>query len=279
MSENTVQNIYWQKTFFIAPVREMVPEEYLQDYLSHGYECYIIPDDGTFPVKEKVQAVISLFPGSLLIFDTTHGVNDIEWETYIQTLQLTCGDKAKIAVIYSELWDNRKRTHFKSWYTDYARVEGGLIGLEPDSIKNFERIKKILVSNKVLGRRKAVRASCTSDCGVSFSYGSDTYTGTLADISISHFCADVDMKGTTLPVYEKIKDAVLIINGVQFSTDIVLILRRGMDNSAKCVFMFIKQGGLPGLSGGKEERLSPQIYNIISKQCSDAINRRLTGNA
>ena len=279
MKETTEQNIFGQKTFFIVPDSEMIPEAYIQDYLCHGYECYIIPDDKSFPITTKVQTIVSLFPESLLIFDTTQTIKGIEWESYIQELQHDCGDKVKIGVIYSEKWDDKRKTHFKSWYSDYARVEGGLIGLEPGSVKNFDAITKILVKNKVLGRRKAVRANCPSNCTVSFTYNGNRFSGSLVDVSISHFCTDIVLNGTVLPIYEKIPDASVVINGTCFSSDIVLILRREVNGNTKCIFMFIKNGGLPGLSGENEEVFSPIIYSIISRQCSEAINNALNGNS
>ena len=274
MAEKNVDtSIVGKKTFFIAPSPDMIPEEYLQAYLSHGYECYIVANDSSFPLAGKIKTIISLFPDSLLIFDTTVSLPGINWESYIQDLQKNYGDKITISVIYSKKWASKEKEHFKSFYTDTAKIQGGFIGLEPNHIKNFERLTRILTKNKVGGRRKSVRAVCPAGSSVAFAYNAQTYTASLVDMSMTHFCADIQISGLNIPIYQRIKDAVIVINGMQFSSDIVLILRRSEKDTVRCIFMFTKQGGMPGLSGELETKLATQLHGLLSDSCLKTLKK------
>ena len=57
-----------RKTFFIATEQSLLPESYLEDYLTRGYETYIISDDRNCPLVKKVESIISIFEDSILFF-------------------------------------------------------------------------------------------------------------------------------------------------------------------------------------------------------------------
>ncbi|MCR5724651.1 MAG: hypothetical protein K6G80_06145 [Treponema sp.] len=254
-------SIFGRKTFFIAPNLAFIPDSYLQTYLSHGYECYAVKADASFPLEQKIKMIISLFPGSLLVFDTTSDVPGVDWKSLIQTTQQVHGSDVVISVIYSKKWTIAEKTHFKNFYNNVAKIEGGCIGLEPGAAKNFERLNRILVKNAACGRRKSVRVPCDESSSLAFSFQGQVYKGHLVDISISHFCGDIDVSGNSIPVFEKISGVSLVVNGMQFFSDAALILRRGDSETARCIFMFIQgKQGSPGLYEELEGKLSPQLY-------------------
>mgnify|MGYP006988872828 CR=1 len=272
-SENSL-SIFGRKVFFIAPNLEFMPETYLQTFLSYGYECYAVRADASFSLPQKIKAIISLFPGSLFIFDTTSSVAGIQWESYIQALQQTHGDKAIISVVYSKKWSLAEKTRFKSFYANTAKIKGGYIGLEPGAPKNFERLNRILIKNNAGGRRKTVRVNCDDRSTLTFAYKGQNLTGKLVDISITHFSCDIDSIGKTIPVYEKIRDMTITVNGMQFVSDAAIILRRSDSESARYIFMFIQgEAGVPGLKDGLLEKLAPQIYAMVSASCAAVLKK------
>ena len=73
MSDVSYDIFSGRKTFFIAPDISLLPETYMEEYLSHGYETYIICDDRYCSLKKKVELIINLFRDSILFFYTLLG--------------------------------------------------------------------------------------------------------------------------------------------------------------------------------------------------------------
>ena len=253
-----------KKVFFIATDTAFLPEAYPEAYLAHGYECYTVHNDFSCPLAKKVEILITQFPGSLLFFDTSTQVDGLDWQRYIKQLQAERGTVATIGVFYDKQRSREEKDELKAFFTNVARIKGGVVGLEKGSVKNFERIEKALKKNNAAGRRAAVRAVCDSESAIAFAYQAQTYRGRIIDVSISHFACEIEDSARTIPIYEKLRDASFVINGAHFSADVTLILRRSGAENALCIFMFIKKDGLPGLENEAFSKLSPMLYRIVT---------------
>lgn len=256
--------IYGRKTFFIEPSKAFLTESSLESFLIQGYECYIIRNDAVCPLQTKVELLIAHFPGALLFFDTTVQVPGIDWRVYLTSLQQQYGDKVDIGVFYDKMLPEAERSEIKAFFTDKAHVSAGCIGLKTDASYNFERIARVLKKCRANGRRAAVRIGCDETSAVSFVHNIRAYNARVTDISITHFACELEDSALSIPIYEKFKDASFVINGMKFTSDVVLILRRARENSSLCIFMFIEKNGLAGLEEDLLDRLSPKLYDMVA---------------
>ena len=58
-----------RKTFFITPDTSLLPETFLEDYFSLGYECYFIPNDKKVSIQRKLEILISIFRDVIFFFN------------------------------------------------------------------------------------------------------------------------------------------------------------------------------------------------------------------
>lgn len=252
-----------RKTFFIATEVSLLPESYLEDYLTRGYETYIISDDRYCPLVKKVEAIISLFEDSILFFYIDAEIDGINWKEYIKQLQTRYEDKVLIGVLYSKRHNEEERRRIEKYYLFDVGIQGGCISLEFQKTKNFALIDKVMFANQASGRRKNVRAFCDANSKVTFDFNGTEYTASLADISLTHFSCWI--KGETyIPLYEKIKNVFVDINGMHFKTDAILLLQRVTNNTMLFVFIFSKHDGSQGLDDDLRHRLSEKIYQMVT---------------
>ena len=184
-----------RKTFFIATEASLLPESYLEDYLTRGYETYIIPDDRNCPLAKKVESIISIFEDSILFFYIDADVANLDWKTYIKQLQDRYGERILIGVLYSKRHNDEERRRIEKYYLFDVGIQGGCISLEYQKTKNFSLIDRVMFANQASGRRKNVRAICDANSKISFDYNGVTYTGSLSDISLTHFSCAMNRLG------------------------------------------------------------------------------------
>ena len=53
MSASIKDIVVGRKTFFITPDTSLIPEDYLEEYFSLGYECYFINNDKILSLDKK----------------------------------------------------------------------------------------------------------------------------------------------------------------------------------------------------------------------------------
>ena len=61
MSASIKDIVVGRKTFFITPDTSLIPEDYLEEYFSLGYECYFVNNDKILSLDKKIDILISLF--------------------------------------------------------------------------------------------------------------------------------------------------------------------------------------------------------------------------
>ncbi|MEE3312771.1 MAG: hypothetical protein VZR56_01295 [Treponema sp.] len=269
MSDISFDIFSGRKTFFIAPDISLLPETYMEEYLSHGYETYIICDDRYCSLKKKVELIINLFRDSILFFYIDAAIEGIEWQKYIYHLQRDYGDKVLIGVLYSKGHTDEEREKLEKYYLFDVGVQCGCIGLEYQHTKNFALIDKVMYANQAGGRRKTVRAICDDTSEVSFMHEDESYSAKITDISLNHFSCVMKKSSKPLPIYTKISDMLLIVNGLHFQTDGILLMERVTDDGPLYIFVFTRIDGSQGLESDTAHRLSQKIYKIVTTKAKD----------
>ncbi len=263
MESNSI--IEGRKTFFIAPDASLLPESYLEDFLSRGYEAYIIKDDLCCPLKEKVRIIIETFPDSIVFFFIDAKIAGIDWYEYISTLQKEYDGRTLIGVLYTKGRSAEEKKMLERYFLFDVGVQCGCIALEYQKSKNFDLVNKVMFANQAGGRRRNLRAICDVTSKANFEFEGVRYNSNISDISLSHFSFVLD-KNTELPdipLYERIDDMFLNFNGVHFRTSCTLILKRVVNDDLLYVFLFLKQNGQSGLDAAIAARVSERIYQMV----------------
>ena len=263
MEDRNKEIIMGRKTFFIAPDASMLPESYLEDYLSHGYETYIIGDDHLCPLKKKVEFIIELFEDSILFFYIDAAISGIDWRLYIRDLQNKYGTRTLIGVIYSKRNSEVEKKQLEKYYLYDVGIQCGCIELEYQRTKNFSLIDKVMFANQASGRRKTVRAICEATSEINFEYKKNHYKGRVMDISLNHFSC-VFETSCPIPQYEKVHNVLLLVDGMRVRSDALLMMTRQTSTSLLYIFMFIKSDGTAGLDPEMYGKISQKIYQMVT---------------
>lgn len=264
-------DLFGRKTFFIAPDTSLIPKNYLEEFLLHGYQTYIINDDYECPMQTKINEIIRLFPDSILYFNIDASIDGIEWKTYIRNLYNSVGKDILIGIFYI----NRKNPHEEEDLTNYyvrnIGITAGCFALSARNHENFDSIFKVLEQTGSKGRRNLVRAKCDSSSSVSFTCGGENYSGSILDISLTHFRCNLSENSDKFKIFDKIRNISLSANGTDFTSDAVMIARRNIDGQDVCVFMFIKHDDTPELDKETEKILNQKIYQAALNEISETL--------
>ncbi|MCR4821392.1 MAG: hypothetical protein K5873_00785 [Treponema sp.] len=252
-----------RKTFFIVPDVSLLPESYLEDFMSRGYETYIIGDDRYCPLKAKVEVIIETFTDSILFFYIDMPIKGVKWEKYIKELQSKYAGRILIGVLYTKRQSEEEKKRLEKYYLFDVGIQCGCISLEYQKTKNFSLIDKVMFANQACGRRKNIRAICDTRSYVSFVTKHGQVKGNILDVSMSHFSCVFD---TSLDVqlYEKIPKMLININGLHFASDAILVMQRPKNGVMLYVFVFSNSLGQQGVESDIEPRLLERIYQMTS---------------
>ncbi len=265
-----------RKTFFIAPDRTLFPQSYLEEYLTLGYECYFIDTDIFLPMKEKVDIILSVFKDSILFFNIDAPIQGASWIEIIHDMQVKY-PSALFGVLYAKRHSQAERQSLEHQYLYTMGIQCGCIQLEYQKRENFQIIEQVLYANQAMGRRKYVRALCSSSCLFSFTLDKQgTIQDKLTDISISHFSFVVPDGRLQLADYEKVSDIVFTIHGLRFRSDAVLYMTRPVENGILFVFAFQSKSGQSGLDPVNKQLITPKLYELMIDNCMDLLNRLFT---
>lgn len=265
---STVQNeiTYGRKTFFVTPDISLMPESYLEDYLAHGYEAYVIGENHSCSLRKKIDLIISVFTDCILFFHIDFSADGIEWRKYIKELQDTYGDKVIIGVLYNKRTKEEDARQLEKYYLMDVGIQGGCIALEFQRARNFALIDKVMFANQSCGRRKTVRALCDSLSELTFDIKKKRFKAKLEDISLDHFSCVFTEMPFPIPLYEKLNDVLLLVNGLHFRANALLIMQRNTSKGLLHIFVFTKADGTPGLDSDSAGRLGKKIYQMITSQ-------------
>ncbi len=266
-----------RKTFFILPDTSLMPESYLEDYFALGYECYYVPFDKRVNIGKKVKVITSLFKDLIIFFNIDYNLNlpDFSWDDFIYDYIHENNNAGSVGILYTKRQTKEEKNRLERRYLYEMGVRCGCIQLEYQKVQNFELIGKILYANQAQGRRKTIRALCTSACTYTYTYGpyKDSVTGTLQDISLSHFTILVSGVGLEIKLYEKIADVHFNIRGFLFRSDAVLVMERPVNGDMLYVFAFVNSAGQNGLDDRIRGLLIPSLYKLLSVNCNAVLDQ------
>ncbi len=264
-----------RKTFFILPDTSLMPESYLEDYFALGYECYFIPFDKRYKMERKVKVITSLFKDLIMFFNIDYNLPNFDWDDYIYEYIHENNNADSVGVMYAKRQSKAEKALIERKYLYEMGIRCGCVQLEYQKNQNFELIGKILYANQAQGRRKTIRALCSSACTYTYTYGpyKDSITGTLQDISLSHFTVLVSGVGLEIKLYEKIPDIHFNIRGFLFRSDAVLVMERPVNGDMLYVFAFVTSTGQNGLESRTKGLLVPALYKLLSVNCNAILDQ------
>ena len=262
-----------RKTFFIAPDTSFLPESYLEDFLSRGYEAYIIKDFRFYPIYEQVKIIVETCPDSILFFFVDSDVG-VDWAKFIKYIQDEFQEKALIGVLYAKGRTDEQKAAMEKYYLFDLGLQCGCIELAYNKEKNFEIIDKVMYANQACGRRKNVRAICDSAASANFVYQGAVVKGRVSDISVSHFSFIPDPNYTfpDIPLYTNIGEITVTFKGFRFKVPATLMIQRDLDGGKVLqVFVMLKSNGQQGLDEDIAEKVRERIYTMVTDKVKEAL--------
>ena len=262
-----------RKTFFIAPDTSFLPESYLEDFLSRGYEAYIIKDFRFYPIYEQVKIIIETCPDSILFFFVDSDVG-VDWAKFIKYIQDEFQGKALLGVLYAKGRTDEQKAAMEKYYLFDLGLQCGCIELAYNKEKNFEIIDKVMYANQACGRRKNVRAICDSAASANFVYQGAVVKGRVSDISVSHFSFIPDPNYTfpDIPLYTNIGEITVTFKGFRFKVPATLMIQRDLDGGKVLqVFVMLKSNGQQGLDEDIAEKVRERIYTMVTDKVKEAL--------
>lgn len=264
-----------RKCFFILPDPSLMPVSFLQDFFSLGYECYFIGNDGRVPVQKKIESIIKLFKDFLIFVNIDYNLPDFQWEDFFRQLAVKNANLSQFGVVFLKRQSASESENIQNIYIEEFGFKCGCIQLEYQKKYNFEIVARALHNNNAQGRRKAIRAICSSACTYKFLYGEKNtpLSGSLQDISLSHF--SILSRDEPLPVklYEKVQDIHFNIRGSFFQSDAILVMQRELGGKILYVFSFVTSKGTSGLDEKARMNLVPVLHEMVSSVCLDLLEK------
>ena len=272
MNPRLAEIIAARKTFFITPDQSLFPENYLEEYLIHGFETYFIENDKACPIDKKVDIIRRVFRDSILFFNIDASVPGIGWPKFIAQIQKSYGDSILLGVLYTKRQTLEERLALEKYYLYDIGIKCGCVQLEYRKKTNFGIIEKTLYANQAMGRRKYVRALCGNNCGLIFTLAGKQHNGIIYDISLSHFSCTIP-DDCALAEHEKLHNIQFNIKGLHIRADAVLFMKRVSGDGMLYIFTFINSQNENGLDIFVRQLLTPKLYEIMSENCKSILNR------
>ncbi len=273
MGVSTKEIVTGRKTFFIVPDTTLIPEIYLEDFFSLGYECYYIEYDKRLNISKKIDIIISLFHDVIIFFNIDYNLPNIEWSEFIKKICNSYDNRTSLGVLYTKRQSKEDKAKIEQRYLFELGLNCGCVQLEYQKKQKFEIIEKLLYANQAQGRRKTIRALCTSSCTFSCTYQGNLYNGTLQDISLSHFSLVSQEANMPVKLYEKISDFHFNIRGFMFRSDAVLIMDRPINGFRLLIFAFVASNGANGLDQRVKQLLVPNLYKLMSSNLKNLLDQ------
>lgn len=261
-----------RKTFFITPDTSLFPKSYLEDFFALGYECYFIEYDKRVSLKTKVDILLSVFNDVILFFNIDYNPNEIDWYAFIGDVIKKYGARASIGILYTKRQRKDEKLQLEKKYIFDLGIQCGCTQLEYHKTENFARIQRLLAANQAQGRRKNIRAMCSKAYTFSVEYEKQQYSGSLQDISLSHFSFTTPEGLLDLPNYIRLSDFRFNLKGCVFSSDAILIMSRHTADGVLYVFAFTSPTG-SGLEPRIKQLLVSNIYQLMNTNFTNLITQ------
>lgn len=267
MSKIVEEIIKGRKVFFITPDKSLFPQVFLEDFMAQGYECYFVDSDIFLPIEIKVDIILSIFKDSILYFNIDAPIQNNNWIDIIRNLQKKHPDSL-FGIMYAKRQSPQEKQKIEQQFLYNMELKCGCIQMEYQKKNNFPLISQVLYANQAMGRRKNVRAVCSSNCLIQFSLDNQVQQFRLSDISISHFSFILPKDQLNIELNTKIENIAFIIHGLRFRSNAVLFMTRPVENGTLYIFAFQDKYGKTELDPANKELLIPKIYAIMEENCS-----------
>ncbi len=264
-SQTDASSIIGRKVFFVGFDVSMLPEHYLEDYLAHGYETYRIADDHICDIQYKVELIAQLYKGSIVLFYIDSPIDGTSWTAFIGQLLKRHRNDIYAGIFFSKRSVSAEQQEIENYYVGKLNVPCGCTALSYQRAQNFLIIDRLLAANNANGRRKTVRAFCSSNSGATFFWGTERLKASLKDISLNHFsCIFETQPEDEMTINQKFGDVQLLVNGSRFHANAMLAMQRDTPQGKLHVFMLIRPDGNTGLVDEDYAKLCPQIYQMVT---------------
>lgn len=265
-------DIFGRKIFFIAPDSTLIPSSFMENLCTLGYESHIVARGGDL-LSDSVKKITEKFPDALIFFNIDTSAPGMGWLQFIRQIRQ---DNAELAV--GIVFEATSQEHVRHVQAEYgSNVTAECLALSHDNEKeNFASLLSVLEKTGAKGRRNNIRAKCDETSHISFKQGSLNFHAKLDDVNISHISCIVEgVEGIhDIRIYDKIRGALINVNGFEFTSDIVLIMKRVKMGVSTAIFMFIKKpDDEPGLEAEVERQLNKKIYEITSEEFTQFLNK------
>lgn len=272
MTQTDVE-LFGRKTFFIAPDTSLIPKAYLEEFMSRGYQAFIINDDYACPMQTKIREITRLYPDSILYFNIDASIEGIEWKSYIRELQEFIGERTLLGIFYLARQTPEEEERIKTYFVRDVQIRAGCFALSQGNHKNFDSILSVMEQSGAKGRRNLVRALCDSSSFAKFEHKGTGYSAAVLDVNVSYFRCDLQARTDDFKIFDKIRDVSLSVNGTSFMSDAVLIMKRTVNDKNLCIFMFIKRDDTPDLEKNTEKMLNQRIYQVVLNETSGILQK------
>lgn len=263
-----------RKTFFILPDSSLMPNSFLEDFFALGYECYYIEYDKRIDTRKMIDVILSLFKDIIVFFNVDAYMENTKWDSYIEELLERSEDTPLFGVMYSKRQTSADKAMIEKRFLYDMGLRCGCVQLEYKKNENFDLLSRTLYANQAQGRRKTIRALCSSACTYTFFRDDKEHSisGTLQDISLSHFSILTEKEDFKVKLYEKITNIHFNIKGFLFQSDAILVMERPVEEKMLYVFSFVNSNGANGLNDRIKHLFIPVLYKMISTACIELID-------
>jgi hypothetical protein len=251
----------------------MMPLDFLSDFFLEGYEAYYLLDNRYLDILEKVHALFSIFPDLIVFFNTEQELKKNNWPLIIRVLQGEYKEKARFGVLYSKHIGPEARRQMESLYLYDIGINCGCIPIESRPTANLALLTGVLKANQANGRRKNLRAICGKNCNFSFLHDQAKFSGTILDVSISHFSCSFASLEPSLLMYGKSMKIHLNLGGMIVSVYAMLLTRRASDKDAIYVFVFKTSQGKDGLDSDLLAKVNKFIYEHYERNVNSVVKK------
>lgn len=241
-----------KKVFFLYP-HSVIKDELIKLIIHYEYEVYLTNK------HEKMVALLSRYPDSVIFINIDEELKETEWEEYIRGLMKNPATKTVKIGIMS--YDNNP--DLKKKYLMDIMVSCGFINLKLGLKESATIILKTLEANEVKGRRKYVRIRCTDKNPATFNakIQDRLQEGIIIDISSVGMACRFNSHSVQLLPKQSINDIQLRLRGAICKAGGTIIGTRIQEGQTIYVLLFEKN-----LAPESKSKIQQFIYNSLQNQ-------------
>lgn len=269
--------IFGRKIFFMATDSSLIPESFVEDFCARGYETRVVNDTRDGRMRDKVRAIAECFPDSMILFNVDSQVSGIDWRALMVEARGGFASEAVLGALYLDRENDAKNREIESHFKGAVDGRAGCLRLSKDRERNFSVLMELFDGIHAKGRRNHIRANCDKDSMVTFELDGQSHRAKIEDVNISHFRCALQTDMRSAKIYTKIRDAKICVNGLRFTSDCVLIMKREREGVFTAIFMFIhdRNEDLPDLDESLAPALNKKICQIVSESAGDLLRKAL----